>query len=452
MRRPILAVLLAAACAAPTALGPPPAPVAPPAPAEPAPVVEGEVTEGRLGGMTLLVKRARGAELVTAQLYVRGGALNWTAATGGIEQLAFHVASTGGAGGLDKAAFARRLAGLGADLHAETTRDWSMVQAKGPRPATPELLRLAADVLLRPALPASEVEVARQQQLIGLQQLQEDPDGRLGALLDEVRFQGHPYRVRPEGTQATVKALTAAQLGAHLAGLREQARLVLVVVGDVDFDAVRAQAQALFGSLPRGAASSGPPPLPTIAASTLTPEARTLPTNYLEGVFRGPPPGSPGYATGVATNSLLWERLFYEVRTRRNLSYAPGTRWDLTGAGTYGGLYVTAVDPTTTWRVMLGELRRLQTEPVPADDLAGAKAQARTSMLMRQESTDGQASSLGGSLLLTGDWRFRQRLVEQVRAVTVEDVQAYARQYFGRLQVVLLGNPAALDPAVATSL
>jgi predicted Zn-dependent peptidase len=199
---------------------------------------------------------------------------------------ASHPAASGGAGGLDKAAFARKLAGLGADLHAETTRDWSMVQAKGPLAAAPALLALAADELLRPALPASELEVARTQQLIALKQLQEDPDGRLRALLDEVRFQGHPYAVRPEGTAATVKAFTQAQLAAHLGTLREQSRLVLVVVSAVD----------------------------------------------------------------------------------------------------------------------------------------------------------------------TGDWRFRARLAEQVKAVTAGDLQAFARRYFGNLQVVLLGDPSTLDPAAATAL
>jgi predicted Zn-dependent peptidase len=448
----LASLLLGAACATPAATRSAAAPEPEQVAAERATLVEGDVTEGHLGGMTLLVKRLPGAELATAQLYVRGGSMNWTAATGGIEALAFQVAAQGGAGSLDKVAFARRLASLGVEVQARTTRDWSMVEAKGPVAAAPTLLELAADVFLRPALPGSEVEVARQRQLIGLQRLQEDPDARLGSLLDEVRFKGHPYAVRPDGSAATVRALTAAQLAEHLRGLREQDRLVLVVVGDVEFAAVRAQAQRLFGSLPRGRPGFSLPPLPPIPASALTVETRLMPTNYLEGVFLGPPPGTREYAAAVTATTLLRDRLFFEVRTRRNLSYAPGPVWELTAAGAYGGLYVTAVDPTTTWKVMLAELRRLQDEVVAAEDLAGAKAQARTRMLMRQESTDGQAGGLAEGLLLTADWRFRARLADSVKAVTGEDVQAYARKYFGRLQVVLLGDPSGLDAATATGL
>ena len=444
-------VTILAACATPTAQAPAsPAPAA--RPLDPPAVTEGDVTEAHLGGMTVLVKRLPTAELVTAQLYVRGGALNWTQANAGVEKLAFSVAAAGGTQSLDKSAFARRLAGLGADVNAETTRDWSMVQGKGPLAASTALLGLVADVFLHPALPASEVEVARRQQLILIQRQQENPDGRLSALLDEVRFKGHPYEVRPEGTAATVKALTPEALKAHLEGLRETSRLVLVVVGNVDPAEVQAQAKALFGGLPRGAFATKVPPAPVIAASSLVTEARPLPTNYLKGVFNGPAAGTTDYAAGFALQPLLWERLFYEVRTKRNLSYAPGYVWDLSGAGTYGGLSVTAVDPDTTWKVMVQVLQRLKDEAVPAEELAGAKAESRTSMLTRQETTDGQASALGGGLLLTGDWRFRARLAEQVQAVKAEDIQAYARKYFGKLQVVLLGDPVKLSPSVATTL
>jgi predicted Zn-dependent peptidase len=73
-------------------------------------------------------------------------------------------------------------------------------------------------------------------------------------------------------------------------------------------------------------------------------------------------------------------------------------------------------------------------------------------MYLPQESTDGQASTLGSDLLLTGDWRFQPKLNVQLQAVTAEQVQAYAKKYIAKMQVVLLGDPDKLDPAIATSL
>jgi hypothetical protein len=53
-----------------------------------------EVTETKVAGMTIIVKRVPNAELATASL--RGGARNWTKADAGIEQLAVNVAANGG--------------------------------------------------------------------------------------------------------------------------------------------------------------------------------------------------------------------------------------------------------------------------------------------------------------------------------------------------------------------
>lgn len=449
-------LLVFSGCVTPAAQAPVPAPAKPAvveaAQAEPALVVEGAVTEAHLGGLTVLVKRVPHAELSTVQLYARGGALNWSADNAGIEQLAFRVAATGGTTALAKSAFARTLAGLGAEVHAETTRDYSMLQAKGPTAVRTQLLALLADVFLRPALPESEVELARAQQLTALQQQDEDPDARLEVLVDSVRFKGHPYAVRPEGKAETVKALTRAQLEAHLQGLRQRSRLLVVAVGDVEAAELVAQAQALFGSLPEGAALAALPALPTTSTPTLDVEKRAIPTNYIEGLVVGPRAGTAEYAAGYTADTVLRERLFLEVRTKRNLSYAPSPMWELTGAGTYAGLYVTAVDANTTWKVMYDELRRLKTELVPVEELEGAHALARTWMFMRQESTDGQASSLAWSLLLTGDWRFREKLSEQLKQVKAEELRAYAQKYFTNLQVVLVGDPAKFDPAIARAL
>jgi predicted Zn-dependent peptidase len=124
---------------------------------------------------------------------------------------------------------------------------------------------------------------------------------------------------------------------------------------------------------------------------------------------------------------------------------------DASEAATICGIYVTAVDPNKTLPVMIDELRKVQAMPLSDEDLAAAKAKTRTEMLMGTETTDGQAGALGRAFLLTGDWRNQKKLLEQIANVKAGDLQAYAKQHFGKLQVVLLGNPKQLDEKVATS-
>jgi predicted Zn-dependent peptidase len=163
-------------------------------------------------------------------------------------------------------------------------------------------------------------------------------------------------------------------------------------------------------------------------------------------MFVAPGPGAPDYPAARVANFALRERLFEEVRTKRNLSYAPNAPYDVNADASFAGLYVTAVDPNTTIPVMTRELTRLKEQPMGEEELAGTKSEYRTRFLMQEETTDGQATSLGRGLLLAGDWRYFGKLLDAAAKVTAADVQAYARKYAKDLQFVLLGDPAKLDP------
>lgn len=83
-------------------------------------------------------------------------------------------------------------------------------------------------------MPASEIEVMREQQIAEIRHGDEDPDGRLNLLVNQQVWKGHPYENLPQGTLEVVQKLTRDPLLEHLARLRETSRLVLVVAGDVD--------------------------------------------------------------------------------------------------------------------------------------------------------------------------------------------------------------------------
>lgn len=417
----------------------------------PAIKTEGDVTETKLAGMTIIVKQVPAAELATAQLYVRGGSRNWTGADAGVEMLALNVAANGGTEAIDKVAFGRKLASLGGTVSASVGQDWSVLQAKGPVRAYDELFGLLVDVFLRPALPASEIEVAREQQIAQIRHSDEDPDSRLNFLSNQQLWKGHPYEHVPQGTLDVVQKLTRDQLVAHLARLRETSRLVLVIVGNVDSAEVIETTKTALADVPEGSYAQQSLPKPAFASATLFSEERKLPTNYIMGMFVGPPAGTEEFAASRVLTTMLNERLFEEVRTKRNLSYAPGTGCDARETATMCGIYVTAVDPNKTLPVMVDELRKAQNTPLSDDDLAAAKAKTRTEMLMSTETTDGQAGALGRAFLLTGDWRNHSKLLDQIGNVTAADLQAYAKTRFGKLQVVLLGDPKKLDETLATS-
>jgi zinc protease len=416
------------------------------------PVTDGDVTDATVNGIRILVKRDPGAELVATGLYIRGGARNWGKADAGIEALALSVAASGGTQALDKFAFARRLAAIGSTIDASTSRNWSSLQGKCLLEKFDETFALMADVFLRPAMTDAEFELERDQTIIDLKRESEQPEGRLALLVNDTLYKDQPYENRAQGTVASVSGLGKTQLLAHLAKLREGSRLLLVVVGDVDATRVIALVRANFGALPRGDYRDTPLPRPQFSSPRLVTEQRSLPTNYLQGWFAVPAVGEPGYAAERVAMNYLQDLLFREVRTKRNLSYAPGAGVDVSQAGALGLVSVSAVDPTATYRVMLDQLRLLQNQPLTPAQLAGSKSTYLTGVMVNTETTDGQAERLAQWQLYTGDWRLSRSVLEQVRAVTAEDVQAFAKTYFVHLQTIMLGDPGKLEPALGKEL
>ena len=436
--RPQVEALVARAAAAPAAV----------AASVPEPVaVDGDVTAYDLNGLEVLVKRIPGAEFVATSLVVRGGVANWTQRESGIEEMALSVAVTGGTERLDKDAFARRLEAMGSTISTLSTNDFGSLSVKSFKGSFSPTFDLLADAFLTPALPASEVELVKQRILSGLKQQLEDPDGALALLGEKALFSGHPYERRSGGTLQSIAGLTREGAAQHLAKLRESGRLLLVVAGDVDPAAVAVKARGAFGALPRGTFRAEPIAPPVFAKPGLETETRALETNYVASLFPVPHPGEKDYPAARVAMSLLRYRVWEEVRTKRNLSYAPGA-WVNNGAVAYGELYVTAVDPKTTLPVMAAEVERLKTKRISEKELTDTKEQYLSALVAATQTTDAQALFLTSWRLYAGDFREARRLPERIRAVSAAEVQAFAKQYLVNMQTAYLGDPSKIpaDP------
>lgn len=452
----LFALAMAGCAAAPKPIAEKAAAVAEPKKADPSAdpplVVDGDVTFAVVRGMQILVKRIPTAELVAGHLYIKGGVRNWTADNAGVEQLALSVSSTGGTESLGKDAFARKLATLGSGLGAGASNDYSGWTAKSLLENWDVTFDLLVDAFLRPALPASEIDLHRARQLSALRHEQESPDSRLSLALHHLLFKGHPYENRAIGTPESLAKLKREDLVKHLHKMRETRRLLLVVVGNVPAEHVIEQARGAFSQIPPGSYQEAPLPRPTFADPRVASTEVNLPTNYIEGVFAGPGWNDPDFPAALVSMSVLSWRLFEEVRTKRNLSYSPNASFAASSSWPHGLLYVTATDPATTIKVMFDEVKRLKQTLVPSEELAGDKSTFLTGLLMQNETTDGQADLLGRAQLYGGDWKIAKMLPERVRAVSSPDIQTFAKKYIRNLQVVALGDTKKLDPSVLGAL
>ena len=81
----------------------------------------------------------------------------------------------------------------------------------------------------------------------------------------------------------------------------------------------------------------------------------------------------------------------------------------------------------------------------------------RLNMYLTQYCLNNESDSAQGHFLaqfeLSGlGWQQAERMIDEIRKVTAEDVQRVANLYFKNLQFVYLGDPALIDEAVFTSM
>ncbi len=429
----------------PAAIAPQPVPIAKPLLVSDAAAL---VTEFDVNGLKVLIKRREGSQTVVAGLFIKGGARNITAANAGIEDLMLDAASEASMN-FPRERLRTELARMGTAISSGINYDYSALTLASTRANFARSWEIFTDVALNPSFSPEDVGRVRNRMVQALKADVDTPDSYLQVLQARVAYAGHPYINDPNGTAESVTRLTAEDLRRYHKQMMETSRLLLVIVGDLDPQLVRQRIAASFGKLPRGTYHSTPLPELSFPAPTVAVTERDLPTNYVQGVFTAPGPASPDYYAMRVASTVLQNRLFLEVRVKRNLSYAPEAfLWNQ--GSNLGGVSVSSTDANQSVRVMLDEISRLQMEPISQDELKGTAQHYLTTHFLDQETNAAQAGELARSELLGGGWRTSSVFMDKISAITPADVQRVAQKYMRNIRFVVLGNPKSVDPKIFT--
>jgi zinc protease len=408
-----------------------------------------EVRELTAAGIPVVHLPIEANDVIAVRLYLKGGSANLTPERAGIENF-IALASRRGTERYSRDEFAALAAATGTAIGHEAFPDYTSFNLQAIREHWDAAWDLFAQSVRRPTFPEAEVELVRGQILNQLRGRADNPDAYLAVLANEVLYAGHPYALDPLGTVATVEGMTAEDLRRWHAERLTKENLLIVVVGNVSEGDLADKIEDAFGALPAAGGAARPVPPLTADAPELQVTERELPTNYIRGQFAAPDPGHSDYPAIRIALDILSNRLFEEVRTKRNLSYAVQAGLSQRLAN-YGILYVTAVEPDTTLKVMLAEVERMKAEPISPERLAQSVNVFLTTYWLGQETNMGRAGSLGTYELVGGGWQNAENFHDRVRAVTPGDIQRVAREYLKNLHFAVIGDPAAIDRALFTS-
>ena len=393
-------------------------------------------------GVQVIQRVNRATDVVAVRLYLLGGTRQLTPATAGIETLLLEASAHGTiAYPGDEAT--RAMARTGSEVVLEPGADWTVFGFVGLAGEFTPSWTVFADRLMHPTLSDDAVQRAREQLLGDAQARYADPDDRLALLANRARFEGHPYAIDPEGTDSSLRRLTATDLKAYLHDQMVRSRLLLVVVGPVPRDTLEAAIQRTLGSLPAGAYQwTLPPPAPDVTPRWVI-EPRALPTDYVLGYFVGPPPRSDEYPAFVVATHLLSARVTELIRLRLGLSYASAVPF-IERAVPIGGIYASTTKPAVIVPLVETEINAIAKGPLNPYAIGEFEAGMLRGSLLSAAGSERQADLLARAQLYYGDWRLAGPNMRRIKGVTPGRVSAAAKKYMRSISLAFVGDTARM--------
>lgn len=404
------------------------------------------VTEMDVNGLKVIVKRRASAPTVAGGLFIRGGARNISEKDAGIENLMLASAVEAGTK-LPRATIRRELSRLGSGIGTSVVPDYSVVSFASTRSNFDRVWEIFSTVLLDPAFATQDVDLNRERILTGLREAGTSPESALQTLQDKTVYAGHPYANDVNGTAANIARFTPAELRAYHKSVMQTSRLLLVVVGDIDPEQLRARVASTFGKLPRGEYKESPLPALDFSKGTLNVTARVLPTNYVQGSFSAPALRDPDYYAMRVATSILATLVNQEVRVKRQLSYAPDADMNNFAANT-AMISVSSTDANQAVSVMLDQIRLLQERTLPDEIIVDLADYFLTKHYLSLETNAAQAGELARYELIGGGWRHSFEFLEGIRSVKPADIRAVSNKYMKHIRFAVVGNEAAINRSI----
>ncbi len=430
-------------------------PTLPPPPALKLPTPE---TAALPNGLTLTVVEMHKVPVVDVQVVLDAGAARDPVAVPGLASFTALMLQQG-AGARGALDIADQAAFLGAQLNTNAGFDNATASIHAPKRQLGAALDLLADVVLRPTF--ADSEVARQRELRRAQLIQQRDEP---TTIAAVAFQaivygvGHPYGHPLNGNDTAVAGLTRDRVQAFYgANYRPNAARILMV-GDVTPAEARALVASRFGAwqqadVPAFPSAGAPAPAPRAVYLIDKPGA---PQSVIYIGHGGPPRTTSDWYGIQVLNTVLGDaftsRLNQNLRETHGYTYGAFSRFASRRLnGTFVALASVVTAKTDSSLIeFLKELRRIRDEPVPAPELAKAKAYITLGLPGEFETTAGSAARFRDLLAFGLPLDYYDRYIDRINAVTADDVQRLARQYVDpdHFDIVVVGDKSQIEAGI----
>jgi zinc protease len=412
-------------------------------------------------GLRVIVKEDRRAPTAVHMIWYRAGAMDEKDGTSGVAHVLEHMMFKG-TKTYKSGEFNKRVAEAGGRDNAFTSLDYTAYFQIVPKGALPEMMKLEADRManlqLKPEEFASEIQVVMEERRL---RTDDNPQARVYEALSAASFTAHPYRRPIIGWMDDLENMSWQDARNWYRDWYAPNNAYVVVVGDVDHKAVFKLAEQTYGRHkakplpvrkpqnepaqdgPRRVTVKAPAQLPYLLMAWKAPKLVDLDQD------RDP------YALEVLAALLDGNdaaRFPKRLVRGEKIAQSAGAGYDATLRGE--SRFMLAGQPAAGKTVaelesaLRAELKRIQDEGVTEEELKRVKTQTIAGQVYKRDSLMAQAMEIGQAEASGLHWRDIDKLLDKIRGVTAEEVQAVAKKYFSddTLTVAVL-DPQPLDSA-----
>ncbi|BBY77972.1 peptidase M16 [Mycolicibacterium parafortuitum] len=336
---------------------------------------------------------------------------------------------------------AQEVDAVGGELNAFTSREHTCYYAHVLDSDLALAVDLVSDVVLNGRCAVEDVEVERDVVLEEIAMRDDDPEDTLGDVFLSAMFGDHPVGRPVIGSVESISGMTRSQLHSFHVRRYTPDRMVVAVAGNVEHDEVVRLVRRHFGPhLVRGRAPV-PPRKGTgrvTGRPTLELVKRDAEQTHLSLGVR-----TPGrhwehrWALSVLNTALgggLSSRLFQQIRESRGLAYSVYSTVDTfadSGAlSIYAGCLPERFDEVV--RVTTDVLDAVARDGITADECRIAKGSLRGGLVLGLEDSGSRMNRIGRSELNFGEHHTIAETLARIDAVSLDEVNAVARQLLTR--------------------
>ena len=406
-------------------------------------------------GLRVIVKEDHRAPTVVQMVWYRAGAIDEKDGNSGLAHALEHMMFKG-TRRVGPGEFSKLVADAGGRDNAFTAEDFTAYFEQVPKEALPRMMALEADRMANLSLSdkefASEIRVVMEERRL---RTEDNPEALVQETLNSVAFQASPYRRPVIGWMDDLEHMTAQDARDWYRRWYVPNNAYVIIVGDVDHAAVFRLAEKHFGAIkarplperkPQNEPSQegrksvvvkAPAKLPYLAMAWKVPKLRDADKDR-------DPYALEALAAVLSGNDAA--RLPKNLVRGRQVAQSADAGYDATVRGE--ALFVLDGQPAEgksladLQAALQGEIRRIADEGVTAEELARVKVQIVAAQVYKRDSMMAQAMEIGGLEATGFNWRDYDKLLEKIKAVTPEEVQAVAKKYFGDDTLTV----ATLDP------